>query len=133
MSYALDTNICIYSLKDTFPKLKKVILGKQPSLIKIPSIVRAELLLGAQKSEFPKKNHDIVEQFLYPFEIIDFNKNAANFYAQIRAELEKKGTIIGPNDLIVAATCLAFNVTLITNNMGEFKRVRGLKIENWAK
>ena len=130
--YFLDTNTCIYYLKGTFPALHKKFLDVSPNIIKIPSMVAAELVYGAQKSQKAVQNMNIIGKFLGPLEIIDFDMEAAALYGKIRASLEKTGNIIGFNDIIIAATALANNGILITNNTGEFSRVDGLIIENWT-
>lgn len=133
MNYYLDTNICIYALKGIFPEIKNVMMQVGAFDIKIPSIVKAELMLGAKKSENPEKAESVLAQFLSPYEIVSFDEQAALAYAEIRSDLEKNRKIIGPNDLIIAAIVLARNGTLITHNTKEFKRVKNLKIEDWAK
>ena len=132
MKYFLDTNICIYFLKGLFPALRDQLSAKTPEEIKIASIVKAELLLGAYKSNNPSRTGKTVEAFLLPFEIVAFEDDAAVCYAQIRGSLEKDGRSIGPNDLTVAATVIAAEGILITNNISEFGRVDGLKVENWT-
>ena len=104
-----------------------------PSNIKIASIVKAELLLGAKKSKQKNKNLENIAFFLFPLELVPFDDTATEIYAEIRATLEKTGKIIGPNDLIIAATVPANNGILITNNEKEFCRVPKLKIQNWTK
>lgn len=94
-------------------------------------MVKGELLLGAEKSNNPKKTKEMVAEFLAPYEIISFDSDTSEIYAQIRGYLEKKGDIIGSNDLIIASTVLSSNGTLITNNQTEFKRIKSLKIESW--
>ncbi|MFH2029849.1 MAG: type II toxin-antitoxin system VapC family toxin [Bacteroidota bacterium] len=126
-----DTNTCIYFLKGLYPKLVKKIQKCDPSQIKIPSIVKAELMLGALKSKQREKNLQIVEGFLVPFEIVPFDDSAAEKYAHIRAGLELSGNIIGPNDLIIASTVLSRNGKLITNNIKEFARIPNLKLDTW--
>jgi len=133
MMYFFDTNICIYFLKGVFPELQKRVLETQPDKIKIPSMVAAELIYGARKSEKAAETTEKVKRFLKPLQIIPFDEEAAIFYGNIRASLEKAGKIIGLNDIIIAATALAHNGTLVTNNGGEFSRVSGLKLENWTK
>ena len=132
MSYLFDTNICVYFLKGLYPVLPTKMLSVQPVDIKVPAIVKAELLYGAEKSIRRAENLEKISAFLYPFEIIPFNDAAAVFYGTIRAYLEKKGQPIGPNDLIIAATALANNAVLITNNTKEFARIPELKLENWT-
>jgi tRNA(fMet)-specific endonuclease VapC len=132
MHYFLDTNICIYYLKGLYPALLDKMYQQCVGEIKIPSIVKAELLYGAKKSKKTVDNTSKVEQFLLPFEVIPFDDKAATKYAEIRAEVSAAGNPIGPNDLIIAATVMANNGTLITNNVNEFGRVKGLITENWA-
>ncbi|MCW7490915.1 type II toxin-antitoxin system tRNA(fMet)-specific endonuclease VapC [Leptospira meyeri] len=131
MNYFLDTNICIYFLKGKNLKIENNIKKLNPNRIKIPSIVKAELLLGALKSQNPKKNRDIVLDFVDPFEIIGFNDVESEIYSEIRSNLEFKGLPIGPNDLIIASIVLNNNGILVTNNEKEFSRIQSLKIENW--
>ncbi|PJZ79150.1 type II toxin-antitoxin system tRNA(fMet)-specific endonuclease VapC [Leptospira meyeri] len=131
MNYFLDTNICIYFLKGKNLKIETNIKKLNPNRIKIPSIVKAELLLGALKSQNPKKNRDIVLDFVDPFEIIGFNDVESEIYSEIRSNLELKGLPIGPNDLIIASIVLNNNGILVTNNEKEFSRIQSLKIENW--
>jgi len=102
-----------------------------PNNIKIPSIVKAELLYGAEKSQNKAKNLANINRFLEPFEIVPFDDDCSIVYSKIRSSMELKGTIIGPNDYIIAATVLAKNGILVTNNIKEFERVKSLKIENW--
>ncbi len=133
MKYYLDTNICIYFLKGSFSVLLEQLRTKTPEDIKIASIVKAELLLGAYKSNNPQKTEKIITEFLLPYNIIPFDDEASIIYSQIRGSLEKKGNVIGPNDLILAATVLANEGILVTNNEVEFKRVKELNIENWTR
>lgn len=131
MNYFLDTNICVYFLKGQYPSVLENIKNTNPNNIKIPSIVKAELLYGAEKSQHKTKNMTSINRFLEPFEIISFDDGCSNIYSKIRATLESKGTVIGPNDYIIAATTLANNGILVTNNTKEFERIKNLKIENW--
>jgi len=128
----LDTNICIYFLQGRKPQLKRKFQLFKPGDIKIPSIVKAELLLGAEKSERREFNLAKINEFLFPFTIIPFDTSAAEEYAAIRSALEKKGATIGANDYIIAATVLADNGLLVTNNTREFRRVPQLKVEDWT-
>jgi len=124
--YYLDTNTCIYFLKGMYPSILEEFKTRRPEEIKIPSLVKAELLLGVEKSE--KK----AQLFLEPFEIVGFDDGSALVYAKIRASLESRGRIVGPNDLIIAATVMSRNGILITHNTKEFKQISGLRIEDWA-
>jgi len=133
MSWYLDTNICINCLRGTTPLVKRVLQGLEPVRIKIPAMVKAELLLGAAKSNRPIQNQELVEFFLAPFEIVPFDDRATTFYGQIRCKLEQEGKIIGFNDLMIASTVMAHEGILVTDNLREFSRVNGLKLENWAE
>ncbi|EKR72214.1 type II toxin-antitoxin system tRNA(fMet)-specific endonuclease VapC [Leptospira noguchii] len=131
MNYFLDTNICIYFLKGKNENLKKNIRKLNPNRIKIPSVVKAELLLGAFKSNDNRKNREIVLSFLDPFEIIGFNDIESEIYAEVRSNLEIQGIPISPNDLLIASVVLSSNGILVTNIEKEFKRIPNLKVENW--
>ncbi len=131
MIYYLDSNICVYFLKGIYPSIMENIQDINPNNIKIPSIVKAELLYGAEKSQNKAKNLVNINRFFEPYEIIPFDDECSIVYSKIRSAMELKRTIIGPNDYIIAATVLAKNGILVTNNTKEFERVKNLKIENW--
>lgn len=133
MAFFLDTNICIYALKGRYAAIGPRMQALSPAKIKIPSIVKAELLFGARKSERPSETAEVVSAFLFPFEIVPFGDDAAACYADIRSELERGGKPVGPNDLIVAATVLASRGTLVTHNLKEFGRIESLPLEDWTK
>ena len=132
MTYYLDTDICIYYLKNSFPAINHKLNSILTTNIKIPSMVAAELLYGAEKSAKREHNIQLFNTFLSIFEIITFDEKAAVFYATIRSELERKGQIIGSNDIIIAATTIANNGILVTHNINEFSRLEKLKIEDWT-
>ena len=132
MTYFLDTNICIYLLNRSSEKLAAKILSISPDKIRIPAIVQAELLYGVEKSMKRKENLEKVNRFLSAIQILPFDEKAAFYYSKIRAKLEKSGSIIGPNDLIIASIVLSNNGTLVTNNLKEFQRVTNLKVTNWV-
>ena len=96
-------------------------------------MVKAELLLGVEKSADPGPNRLKVELLLLPFEVLPFDDECALHYARIRAHLEGKGMSIGANDYIIAACAMAHGATLVTNNVGEFQRIPGLSVEQWAE
>jgi tRNA(fMet)-specific endonuclease VapC len=131
--YYLDTNTCIYYLNGKSESIKNKILSTAPGQIYIPSIVKAELLFGAAKSKKRKDNLEKVEQFLQPFEIKAFDDLMTYTYADMRFDLEKKGSIIGPNDLFIASIVKFNDGILVTNNTKEFLRINGLQLENWWK
>ena len=132
MNFFLDTNICIYFLKGLSTNINIKLHQVNPNNIKIPSIVKAELLFSAAKSNRKKHNTELINEFLSPLEIIPFDSSAAGFYAIVRSSLERRGMVIGPNDLMIASIVLANNGTLVTNNIKEFKQVRKLNVENWT-
>jgi tRNA(fMet)-specific endonuclease VapC len=133
MSWFLDTNICIGCLRGTTPLVVEVLRGLEPSHIKIPSIVKAELLHGAQKSADPRRNRELVDLFLAPFETVPFNGASAEKYVQIIEELDDPEQPVSVIDLIIAATVLAHQGTLVSSDTDEFMKVRGLPLENWAE
>lgn len=132
MKYFLDTNICVYYLKGIYPELAHTLLAHHPDEIRIPSIVKAELLHGAYRSRRTEENLKRIHEFLLPFRIIPFGDAETDRYATIRAELEEAGQIIGPNDLIMAAIVAENDGVLVTNNEREFRRVQKLRVENWT-
>lgn len=133
MSWFLDTNICIYALKGKFPPIARNLSRHVPEDIKIPSLVYAELMLGAHKSQQREKTREIVRAFLAPFEVVPFCEKAAEIYAEVRGDLEQAGKVVGPNDLVIAATVLAQNGRLVTHDTREFSRVPHLKLESWTE
>jgi tRNA(fMet)-specific endonuclease VapC len=131
--FFLDTNTCIYYLNGSYASVLEELKKHKPTEIKIPAIVKAELLLGVEKSLQRGKNQELYSWFLEPFEIVAFDDAASAHYARIRAGLEKKGHIIGPNDLIIAATVLSRKGTLVSHNTREFRMVPGLHLEDWVR
>lgn len=131
MLYALDTNTCVDLLRNNQPEMSDKLKNAKPSDFVLPSLVFAELLFGASLSKRPDENREKINLFVTPFRLIDFNRTAATIYAEIRKGLQKNGNLIGPNDLIIAATAMAHGATLVTSNTKEFRRVPKLKIENW--
>lgn len=131
MKYLLDTNICIYLIKRKPATVIHKFLTLQPGDIGISALTVAELRFGAQKSAHPTTNHQALERLLLSLNVVSFDIEAARLYGEIRAHLEKRGTPIGSFDYLIAAHALHLGVTLVTNNVREFQRVPGLKIENW--
>lgn len=131
MTFALDTNTCVDLLRNKSDKMAEKLRSRKPSDFVIPTLVYAELLFGAAISRKPDENRSKIEKLIEPFAFIAFDRRAAKFYADIRKSLQKSGTLIGPNDLVIAATVIAHGATLVTNNTKEFIRVPGLQTENW--
>lgn len=130
--YMLDTNICIYLIRNNPPHVRAHFERLQPGEILLSSIVLAELMYGVSKSMHSEHNRAALEMFLMPLEMSVFDTHAAETYGDIRANLEREGNIIAGNDLLIAAHALSLDVTLVTNNEREFSRVPGLKVVNWA-
>ena len=132
MRYMLDTNICIYAIKNQPSQVLTQLRVHEAEGIGISSISVAELYFGVSKSG-SARNLAALQQFLEPLEIADFDLNAAQVYGTLRYTLERLGTPIGPLDTQIAAHALALEVTLVTNNVREFARVSGLNLINWAE
>ena len=108
------------------------VLAQNPEDLCISVITYAELMHGVEKSQAVEKNRIAMSLFLSAITVLDFNSRAAEVYGEIRAELEKKGTPIGPMDLLIAGHAKSQNLVLVTNNTREFARVTGLQIEDWT-
>ena len=132
MKYMVDTNICIYVIKEKPESVIRKFLKNNPEEMCISSITYAELLYGVEKSKAIQKNRIALSLFLSPIKILEFNDYAAQEYGQIRADLEQKGMPIGSMDMLIAGHAKAEDLILVTNNTKEFQRVAGLKLENWA-
>ncbi|MCL2366316.1 MAG: type II toxin-antitoxin system VapC family toxin [Oscillospiraceae bacterium] len=132
MIYLLDTNICVFHLNNSKQNMSTRLRQTPIDDIKLPSMVAAELLYGAEKSARREQNLKIVTAFLSIYEIVPFDETAAGYYARIRAKLESAGMLIGNNDITIAATALAHNGVIVTNNTGEFSRVDDLVVEDWT-
>lgn len=133
MRFLLDTNICIYIIKRKPQQVLDRFNTFLPSDIGISAITVAELEYGAQKSQRFEQNRTALQQFLIPLEILVFDQKAAQIYGTIRAELERKGQVIGSLDMLIAAQAKSENLTLVTNNVREFLRIPNLKVENWLE
>lgn len=131
--YLLDTNICIYIIKKKPADVLKILKTKSKKDIYVSSITIAELEYGIAKSQFPEKNKIALIEFLSIFNILLFNDNDAVTFGEIKNELEKEGKLIGPMDLLLAAQAKSKKLIMVTNNIKEFERVKGLKVENWVK
>ncbi len=133
MKYLLDTNICIYIIKRKPEKVIRRFLELNPGDIFISAVTVAELDYGVAKSGRPEQNAIALREFLLPLEMIDFTRRDALTYGKIRNEHEKKGKPIGAMDLLIASQAVSREITLITNNEKEFKRIPNLNVENWVK
>ena len=132
MRYMLDTNICIYAIKHKPEQVFKHLQKHNPKDICISSVTYAELMHGVEKSKAKEINRVALALLLANIEIMNFDSLAAESYGKIRADLEKEGIPIGPLDIMIAAHAKALTYTVVTNNTKEFKRIKGLRLENWA-
>jgi tRNA(fMet)-specific endonuclease VapC len=132
MKYLLDTNICIYLIKEKPSRVIEKFREVAPLEVGISAITVAELLYGAAKSQFPERNEVALREFLLPLTVVDFDFEAAKYYGYIRSILEKQGKPIGGMDLLIAAHALSLNLVVVTNNEREFRRIENLKVENWT-
>ncbi len=130
--FMLDTDICIYLIKQKPPKLVAEILRHSPDQICISAVTASELEYGVAKSAEPERNRRALDKFLFSFEIVAFDAAAARAYGPIRGTLEKAGKPIGSLDTMIAAHARSLKATLVTNNAREFSRVDGLKLATWA-
>lgn len=133
MKYLLDTNICIYLIKKKPEKLIRKIKKFKIEELCISAITISELEYGIQKSKYPERNKIALIEFLIPFQILEYDLSAAEEYGRIRKELEQRGKIIGPMDLLIAAHAKSKGLIIVTNNEKEFGRVDGLSVENWTR
>ena len=131
MSYFLDTNTCIYFLKNKSQAILDKFNSIDTSEVKIPSIVAAELYYGASKSIKRNDNLAKITKFISLYDIVSFDKKSAEVYGDVRGKLEVTGNIIGGNDLLIAAIVLANNGILVSHNVKEFERVENLLLEDW--
>ena len=130
--YLLDTNICIYFMKNRYPLLSQKILSRSPSELLLSAITVFELEYGAEKSNWGSRTREKLAMFLAPFNILPFNTEDAVCAGRLHGYLEKQGTPIGPYDVQIAAQAVSGGFTLITHNVGEFSRVPNLKSEDWV-
>ena len=133
MIYMLDTNICSYIIRNKPYNIKEKLKEIEKNhTIALSSIVISELLYGATKKRSPKLLK-IVSLFIDNFIVYDYSSISAKYYASIRVDLEREGKTIGANDLLIASHALSLKAILVTNNIKEFKRVKGLRLEDWSR
>ena len=132
MIYMLDTDICIYIIKRKPLRVLNRLELIQPDELSMSAITFAELMNGAKKSQRVEANVSRLNALGEILEICSFDQQAAVAYGDVRSSLEKRGEVIGAHDLLIAAHALSLDRILVTNNEREFKRVEGLKVDNWA-
>ncbi len=133
MRHLLDTNACVDYLTGRYPRVVARIQRSSPDDLCVSSVVVAELRYGADHSARRRTNHARIDILLDEIECLDFDLQAARAYGRVREQLEAVGTPIGPNDMLIAAHALSRGLSVVTDNVAEFGRVRGLKVDNWRK
>lgn len=131
LKYMLDTNICIYTSKNKPQQVREMFM-RHTGQISISTITLMELIYGAEKSAEPEANLAIVEGLAARLEVLDYNSAAAAHTGQIRAELAKQGSPVGPYDAQIAGHARSLGLIVVTNNTREFQRIPGLRIEDWG-
>ncbi len=131
LKYMLDTNIVIYVIKHR-PVEVRDIFNRHVGLMGISSITLAELMHGVEKSSKPDQKLQQVEDFVSRLDVLEYGAKAAAHYGDIRADLERKGKIVGVNDMHIGAHARSEGLVMVTNNMREFDRIEGLRLENWV-
>jgi tRNA(fMet)-specific endonuclease VapC len=132
VTHLLDTSICVFLIRNREPSIRSRFDSFEVGDLAVSAITEAELRFGADKSAAPGRNHQLIDRMLLVLPVVEFGSAAAGHYGHVRSQLEKAGTPIGPLDQLIAAHALSLDLTLVTNNTGEFSRVRGLKIEDWS-
>src|SRR5688572_16486031 len=128
----LDTNACVLLLNRSRPKLAQRVLKTPARSIVVSAITAGELAFGAAKSRRPGDARAELDVFLGAFALVGFDAPAVDAYSALRNDLERRGSPIGPLDTLIAAHAVSLDCTLVTNNLREFRRVRGLSIEDWS-
>ena len=131
LKYMLDTNMVIYTIKNR-PEKVRAAFTLHEGQVCISSVTFGELIYGAEKSSQVERNLSVIEGLAARLEVMPFDEKAAAHFGQIRAELAKAGKLIGPYDLMIAGHVRALGLVLITNNLKEFERVPGLRLDNWV-
>jgi len=131
MRYLLDTNAWVDYLTGRYPTVVARIQQSPPDDLCLSSVVMAELRYGAAKSRRKKLNHDLLDTLAREVRCVDFDLDGARTYGELRTTLEKRGTPIGPYDMMIAAHALSLGLVVVTDNEREFRRVKSLPVENW--
>ena len=132
MRYMLDTNICIYLIKQKPEKVLRHFKAHSVGDIGISSFTLADLRYGVERSQQVQKNRQALEEFTLPLEIAAFDEAAGEGYGRVRAGLEQAGTPVGSMDMLIGAHALSLGVTLVTNNLREFEKIKNLKVVDWS-
>ena len=129
--YLLDTNVCIHVLNERHEGLLKRFRETSPAEIALCSVVKAELIYGARRSQRVEENLQCLDRFFGPLPSLPFDDRCAQEYGRIRADLAEQGRPVGPNDLLIAAIACAHDAILVTHNTDEFGRITGLRLQDW--
>ena len=131
MKILLDTDICIYAINRRDPKPLERLRSYTIGEVGVSAITYAELRFGVENSARPAENLERLERFLLPLEVMPFDAEAGRIYGRVRTQLKRDGSPIGNNDLLIACHALSLDVAVATNNLREFDRVEGLRVEQW--
>jgi tRNA(fMet)-specific endonuclease VapC len=131
VGFLLDTNVCVDYFTGRYPAVAARIQRSSPEDLFLSSVSVAELRYGADRSARRRTNHTRIDALIEEIKVLDFDLGAAAAYGRLRAQLESRGTPIGPNDMLIAAHALSRELTVVTDNVAEFGRVRGLRLANW--
>jgi tRNA(fMet)-specific endonuclease VapC len=132
IKYMLDTNILIYTIKNRPTKVREA-FKRHADYLAMSTVTLGELIYGAEKSTQSDRNLADIEALAARMDVVPFDSQAAIHFGQVRAELAESGKLIGPYDLMIAGHARSRGLILVTNNLREFKRVPGLRVENWVR
>ncbi|WP_422420796.1 type II toxin-antitoxin system tRNA(fMet)-specific endonuclease VapC [Pseudomonas sp. GZD-222] len=130
LKFMLDTNICIFTLKNK-PQEVREAFNRHHGQLCISTITLMQLIYGAEKSAAPERNLSVIEGFAARLEVLNYDSHAAAHSGQLRAELARAGTPVGPYDQMIAGHARSLGLVLVSNNLREFQRVPGLRVEDW--
>jgi tRNA(fMet)-specific endonuclease VapC len=133
MRFMLDTNTCVDVIRRRNDRVLRRMQRLRPDDLCVSSVTLSELEYGAAKSSDPQRNRLALAEFMTPISVLPYDDAAAPVYGRVRAELERAGTPIGPLDTMIAAHALSLGLILVTDNEREFRRVSGLKVQNWTE
>lgn len=131
LRFMLATNIVIYTMKNHPPQVREW-FSKFANQLCVSTITVAELYYGAKFSQHPDKSLRTLEEFLSRLQVLDYDSGTGEHFGDIKANLRKIGRLIGENDMHIAGHARSLGLTVVTNNVGEFERIDGLKVENWS-
>jgi tRNA(fMet)-specific endonuclease VapC len=131
LRYMLDTNICIYVIKNR-PEGLRERFNRLSDQLCISAVTLAEIIYGAEKSARPIENLAVVDQFAARLDVLPFGERAATHYGQIRADLERAGHPVGLHDMMIGGHARSEGLILVSNDLREFQRIEGLRVDNWV-